>query len=487
MSDIVFPRFYRPRPYQAELHHLFRTKRIAGAVFPRQSGKDVCMAMEGIESRLRNPKTTGVYVAPDAPSVRNILWDKTYWDPTIGMQLQLMQDNVPESLVSWKDTRMEGRFTNKSILKLEGYFQSGKDKNGVGTSFDDYMFTELSLFQREDPIPRLMPIITSENGNKRLMFVATPRGKRNNPLWQIMESQKDDPDFGILIRTIDDLNAIQRRHGLPPVRTEQQLEKDAEAYLKRFGNTRMFEQEYYVSFEEMDAAAVYGEAYARLIAEHRDNTFNLDPNYPVYVAFDIGSSGVHSDATSWIAFQWFNNKLFIFDCGEGHGMALPEYVDELAKKPWYPKLVQIILPWDGDHHETAVNTTPADMMRKRFPNVAVLAKGTNIWTVKGIPNTESGDIITMVQQVRMQLYNTYVNKDNCNWLLECFENYKYAYNTKMQEWSAFPVHDKYSHMMDALRYVVQAIKELEFFGGQLYDSSSHTQSSDYIDDWTGVW
>jgi hypothetical protein len=483
----VFPRYYRPRPYQAEAHALFRTKRISGLVFPRQSGKDMCLSMENIQRRLMFPKTNGVYIAPDAPSVRNILYDKSYYESSIGQNVKMLHDNVPESQVSWKDTRMEGRFTNKSILKLEGWFQTGRQENGVGTAFDDYAFTELSLFTREDPIPRLMPIITTEESNKRLMFVATPRGKRQNPLWQIMESNKNNPEFGILIRDIDDLNELQRRYGLPPVRSQQQLEIDKQTYLERFGNTRMFEQEYYCSFEEMDAAAVYGEAYAKLLSDNRVTDFNLDPSHPVYVAFDIGSSGIHSDATSWIAFQWFNNKLFLYDCGEGHGLALPEYVDVLQQKHWFNKLAYIILPWDGDHHETAVNTTPADMMRQRFPNVAVLAKGTNIWTVKGIPNTESGDVITAVQQTRMQLYNTIVHKTNCDRVTACFENYKYKYNTAMQEWSAFPVHDQYSHMMDALRYVVQAVKELDFFGGQLYDSSRKADSDTYEDDWAGVW
>ena len=152
------------------------------------------MSMENIDARLKYPKTTGVYVGTDSPSIRNILYDKTYWDPVAGLQLRMMQDNVPADLVDWKDTRMEGRFTNKSVLKLEGYFQSGKDQNGVGTSFDDYSFTELSLFTRENPIPRLMPIIDSENGHKRLMVVATPRGKRNNPLWTLMELAKERDD-----------------------------------------------------------------------------------------------------------------------------------------------------------------------------------------------------------------------------------------------------------------------------------------------------
>ena len=91
----------------------------------------------------------------------------------------------------------------------------------------------------------------------------------------------------------------------------------------------MFEQEYYVSFEEMDAAAVYGEAYMRMVREQRVHRFNLFEGHPVYVAFDIGSSGKHSDATAWLVFQYINGRMFVYDCGEGHGKALPEYIDVL--------------------------------------------------------------------------------------------------------------------------------------------------------------
>ena len=484
--------------YQAALHHMWQTKKISAAVLPRQSGKDVSLSMELVLGRLASPKSTGVYIAPDQPSARNILWDKSYYDQTIQANVLMLKDNVPKNQVDWKETTMEGRFTNQSILKLLGFFQSGKGKNGVGTGFNDYGFTELSLFTKEDPIPYIRPIITSEQGSKRLMAVATPRGKRQNPLWQLMEENKGHKDFGLIIWTIDDLNEMMRKEGLPPVRSQEQLELDRESYLRRFGNSRMFEQEYYVSFEETDAAAVYGEALRRIKAEKRDAAFNWSRSHPIYVSFDIGSSGKHSDATAWIAWQWINEKLFLIDCGQGHGLALPEYVDVLATKPWFSQLAQIVLPWDGDHHEKAVNTTPADMMRQRFPNVAVLAKGTNIYTVKGIPNTDSADIITMVQQVRLTLYNTYINglqdnesqsttRPNCDMVINCMENYKYSYSETTQEYSPYPVHNKYSHLMDALRYTVQATKELGFFGGNLYDSTASARSDSYREDWEGVW
>ena len=481
-----FPIHYRPRPYQAELHTMWRNKRMGVAVFPRQSGKDVAMSMEMCERRLRIPKSTGTYISLNNPMIRDILWQKTYLDPATNEYVRMLQDNVSSDLCDFKDTVMEGVFANGSRLKVQGYFQSGRDANGVGTSFLDYGFTELALFTREDPLPRLMPIITGEHEDKKLMVASTPRGKRKNPLWQLMQNYGDRDDFQVIIRTIDDLNEMMTRAGLPPVRTPAQLEQERESYRRRFGNDRMFEQEFYVSFEEMDAAAVYGEAYMSLINDGRVESFNLNSAHPVYVAFDIGSSGLHSDATAWVAFQWINGRLFLYDCGEGHGKALPEYVDELRTRHWFPQLAQIILPWDGDHHERAVNTTPADMMRQKFPNVAVLAKSNKVWK---IPGSRAGDydLITDIQQVRLQLYNTIIHADNCVWLLECLEQYKYEYNQKLQEWSGKPLHDKYSHMMDAVRYVVQATKELDFFGGQWFDGGAPTKARDYEEDWSGVW
>ena len=95
--------------------------------------------------------------------------------------------------------------------------------------------------------------------------------------------------------------------------------------------------------------------------------------------------------------------------------------------------------------------------------------------------------ITDIQQTRMMLYNTLIHNDNCEWLMECMENYKYEFSAKLQEWSDRPVHDKYSHMMDALRYVVQATKELDFFKGAFFDTGMDAGTTSYIDDWSSVW
>ena len=481
----VFPVFYRPRPYQAELHDMWSKYRMGVAVFPRQSGKDCAMSMEMTGKCLRTPKTTGTYVSLDNPMIRDIIWDKTYLDES-GEYVRMLQDNVDPTLVSWKNTTMVGSFKNHSRMKFQGYFQSGRDKNGVGTSYQYYAFTELALFSKEDPIPRLMPILSNAAEKKHLMVASTPRGKRRNPLWQLMKSFEGSPDFKVIIRTIDDLNTMMKRHVLPVVRTEADLEQDRDSYRKRFGNDRMFEQEMYCSFEEMDAAAVYGEALNAMLADQRVTVFNLQPDRPVYVAFDIGGSGVQSDATSWIAFQWYNNKLFLFDCGEGHAKPLPEYVDVLRQKPWFPKLDTIILPWDAEHHSAAITATPADMLKRVFPKVAVLARSNKAFRLSAGRSMDYREV-TDIQQTRMALYNSLIHATNCDWLVECLENYKYEFSVKLGEWSDKPVHDKYSHMMDALRYVVQSTSELDFFGGQFFDDGTTKAATSYEEDWSSVW
>lgn len=479
-----FPRFYRPRPYQAELHKMWNTKKFGIAVLPRQSGKDVAASMEQCRARLANPKTTGIYIGLNTPSIKRIIWKKTYFDPQAGQMIYALKDNVPAEDVKWGNTALEGNFTNGSNLLFQGYFDPSKGTTGVGESAQDYTITEFALFHRGDPWQVLEPIVTNETEgyNNRFMAVSTPRGKSaNNPLWSFMKSMEHRPDYQLYLRTIDDLNEIMRRHGLAPVKSEEELERSRDSYLKKFGNTRLFEQEYYCSFELMDQAGVYAEAQEQIMKQGRYRDFNLDPNHPVYVTFDIGSSGKQSDATSWVVWQWFNNTLFIYDCGEDHGKPLPEYVDVLRTKHYFPKIAALIVPWDAEMHNAAISLTPADMLRQRFPHVEVLAKSMKVHRGTG----QGVDEITDIQATRMQLYNTIIHKTNCEVLWDHMSEYKYEFNIKLQEWSNKPVHDKHSHMMDGVRYTVQATREIDFFGGLHSQSDS---SEDYAEGaWAKIW
>jgi hypothetical protein len=123
-------------------------------------------------------------------------------------------------MVDWKGTVMEGRVQEQEPAEAAGLLPVRPGQvTASARPFQDYTFTELALFTREDPIPRIMPILENEHEEKRLMVVSTPRGKRKNPLWQLMQSLSGNPEAQVIVRTIDDLNEIMRRDGLPPVRS----------------------------------------------------------------------------------------------------------------------------------------------------------------------------------------------------------------------------------------------------------------------------
>ena len=51
-----------------------------------------------------------------------------------------------------------------------------------------------------------------------------------------------------------------------------------------------------------------------------------------------------------------------------------------------------------------------------------------------------------------------INSSKCEWLMECFENYEYRELSSSDDWSATPKHDRYSHLMDAMRYCADFIE-----------------------------
>jgi hypothetical protein len=50
-------------------------------------------------------------------------------------------------------------------------------------------------------------------------------------------------------------------------------------------------------------------------------------------------------------------------------------------------------------------------------------------------------------------------------------NYEYQRLASQDDWAAKPKHSRYSHLMDALRYAVMAIKEKQYF--QINDDGNY--------------
>ena len=85
MATLQFPRYYVPRPYQQELHAMWRNKRIGVAVYPRQSGKDVAM---GIGSHvdtghLRSSQQAANHLHAHSDILARLSWVDRYTDTLV--------------------------------------------------------------------------------------------------------------------------------------------------------------------------------------------------------------------------------------------------------------------------------------------------------------------------------------------------------------------------------------------------------------------
>ena len=149
-----------------------------------------------------------------------------------------------------------------------------------------------------------------------------------------------------------------------------------------------------------------------------------------------------SDATSCVVFQYINGRMIIYDWYEERGKALVECVQELAARPYFHLIRFAALPWDSER--SASSETPIEECRKMFPNIN--------WHALDQERVDRG-----IALVRNLMPNMIINSDLCDWVLECFESYEYKYLSAVDDWSPKPLHNRYSHLMDAVRYAAMSI------------------------------
>jgi hypothetical protein len=62
-------------------------------------------------------------------------------------------------------------------------------------------------------------------------------------------------------------------------------------------------------------------------------------------------------------------------------------------------------------------------------------------------------IVDGIEAVRSTLDKCWFDKDNCKPLIKALENYRQEFDSKKQIYKPHPLHDKWSHFADAMRYL----------------------------------
>lgn len=453
VEQIRLPLYYNPYPYQAEAWR----RRASGLyhydfkLWARQLGKDTDDMQHAMNVGYKTPGQQIAYVGLDNVWITNNIFKK-YIDG------RLFWADYPDELIDPKDTAKEVYMKSQdpdkadTRIKFIGFLNN---EGIIGSSYDRFYISEASLY-RQNAFEYITPIWERKlkmTGDLSVNFNGTPRGIKN-VLYELLRTYtgEDEPEAfpgahgDCYVQKVTIADATD--HDGNPMYTTEEIERLRDRYIRAYGNDNLFRQENFCDFTVVNAGLVYL-AIENLVREKRFCKYNLDTQKPVYIAFDIASKGKESDSTAAVIFQYINNRMIIYDCFEARGISLVEAMAEIAKKPYFHLIRMGMLPWDSER--SASSMTPKEEVEAIYPNIT--------WHSLDKERVDRG-----IKLVREQLPNMIINSDNCGWLMECFNNYEYKRLNKADDWAPKPMHNKYSHMMDALRYAVMGIKEIAYLG-----------------------
>lgn len=453
------PRFYKPWPHQVRAWN----RRDSGLytydvkLWCRQAGKDTDDIQWNLMWGWMNPGKQAAYVGLDNVWINNNIFKK-YIDGRTHWQ------DYPEEYIDPKDTQKEVLLTNNPEgiapfrLKFIGFLN---DQGMIGSSYDSFTISEASLYKR-NAFQYIEPIWERKvafGAQLQVLLNGTPRGMRN-VFYDMLCSltRESEPaafpgahknplgDCYVDKVTIEDLIVPDGHGGWRPMYNREGIEALKDKYMRAYGDLNLFYQENYCDFTTVNSGLVY-KAIEQLRDQGRFCPWNLDTTRPVYMAWDISSKGKVTDATSCVVFQYVNGRMVIFDWLEARGKALVECVQELAGRSYFHLIRFAALPWDSDR--SASSETPIEECRKMFPNIN--------WHALDMERVDRG-----INLVRQMLPNMIINSDRCDWVMECFESYEYNWLGAYEDWSPKPRHDRYSHIMDAVRYAAMSVREIDY-------------------------
>lgn len=195
------------------------------------------------------------------------------------------------------------------------------------------------------------------------------------------------------------------------------------------------------------AGAIYYDEVARAEEEKRICNVPYDPMLKVQVIFDLG----WNDAMAISLVQKQGSELRLIKYIEDSHKTLDHYSAELRKLNY--NWGKVYLPHDGRNKDFKTGKSAQEIME---------ALG---WDVEITPNMSVEDGIRLV---RMAFPRMYIDKTNCERLIQCAKRYRRSINQQTNEPGA-PMHDEWSHGADNLRYICVNADAMsnETWGGKL--------------------
>lgn len=182
--------------------------------------------------------------------------------------------------------------------------------------------------------------------------------------------------------------------------------------------------------------AIYEREITALEGAGRLGNVPYDPSSDSVVAFDLGIG----DHTSIIVGQFVQKEIHAVDAYENQGVALSHYIDWLKRSPY--RCDTIILPHDGRSKTLQTGKSVEDQLKLAFPTSRIVV-------------LERLDVEFGINNAREKFPNLWIDKTNGKLLVQALKKYRREFNDDTGHFEK-PLHDGYSDMADAFRYLMLA-------------------------------
>lgn len=309
--------------------------------------------------------------------------------------LEIARDNLKDRVIELE---------NGSTIRMGSV---GTVDSTVGRSYDLIIFDEAALSDKGEDAFNVALRPTLDKIASKAVFISTPRGKNN---WFSRFFERGfSPDFPQWCSIHADYTENPRMSDKDVLEAKKAMSK-AE-----------FEQEYMASFTTFEGQIFDS---TQLILEEYET--------PVDGESFSGCDPGYRDATAWCTIRYcFNDECY---------WIVDEYLESQASTSEHAKhFQQQIDRWD-------IDITFIDSAAAQF--AADLAYEYDIPTQKA-----KKDVLPGIAHVQTLVQNSRLKVDpRCKNVLEMFDQYRW--DTKETLTRERPVHDKYSHMADAVRYAL---------------------------------
>jgi phage terminase large subunit len=431
-SESVLP--YIPfRPYQIEAAQKLFLEGINRILLerPRRSGKEVESWNCIIEAAIESP---GLYmmVYPTNVRARAVLWDGAILMPD-GESVKFLNMIPKKVLTVINNQEMKIKLVNDSVIWIVG---SDIDPDKLrGTNPRGIVFSE---FAYQDPrVFYIMLPALRQNGGW-LIGQSTFDGM--NHFYQLIENNKDDP---LWYCRVDSITNLVDEYGNRYI-TDEMIEEDRRSGMPEY----LIQQEYYGVVEINQETKYFAHAINFMLKNERFG-FNLSqPNGNLYTFWDLGVN----DKTAIVLVQFFRKfetvQPYVVGYIEDNNREFKYYIDAIRQ---FASRKGLIVHSHFAPHDGAERDYYNGLKDIRAHGQAL---GETFQVVRRPPTLQYG-----IEVIRQTLHNTYIDKGECQRLIDCLSNYSKEYNDRMGVYKNSPVHDWSSHGVKAFQTLALALTD----------------------------